>query len=365
VITSLFPHLYTVFTAEGVHSKHVRARACTVMYKCIKLMSLLGGASASEEVSLRLLERCAPQWLECFATTIAAPLPHDDAGELCMRIEMVRILTVLISVYPLLLSSCMAQLIHALWHALATTVEVYEHLIVHGRGPVELDIDPADDVDGDRIAIDTLAWELMECVRAVVSCTRASKLVRAELRPLAFAQIRFMQVTQEQLESWAVDVNAYIAHEDEGSFETSVRILAAEVVSDMCETFEEEGWEAVLAAVMGHLEGAEQERQAGREKWWLRREASMFAVTAICADVDELEGLAHLFSPLRFVREVVLPNAASDAPPVLRARALHCLSAFAAHLDTEHAAAAFEAAALSLSEKAPLPVRMSATRAIG
>ena len=35
VITSLFPHLYTVFTAEGVHSKHVRARACTVTYKCI------------------------------------------------------------------------------------------------------------------------------------------------------------------------------------------------------------------------------------------------------------------------------------------------------------------------------------------
>lgn len=365
VITSLFPHLFTVFTAEGVHSKHVRARACTVMYKCIKLMSLLGDASDSEAVSLRLLETSVPPWLECFAQTISGPLPPDDAGELCMRIEMVRILTVLIEVYPRLLSSCMAEIIRALWQALATTVEVYEHLVVHGAGPVELDIDPADDVDGDRISVDALAWELMECVREAVSCQRARKIVRAELRPLAFAQIRFMQVTTEQLEAWAADVNAYIAHEDEGSFETSVRILAAEVVSEMCESFEEEGWNAVLAAVMCHLEGAEQERLAGRETWWLRREASMFAVTAICADVDALDGLGHIFSPSRFIREVVLPDAAADKPPVLRGRALHCISAFASQLEAELAGAAFQAAALSLSDKAPLPVRMTAARAIG
>ncbi len=38
-----------------------------------------------------------------------------------------------------------------------------------------------------------------------------------------------VQVTADQLEAWSTDVNAYIAHEDEGSFETSVRISAAEV----------------------------------------------------------------------------------------------------------------------------------------
>lgn len=57
-----------------------------------------------------------------------------------------------------------------------------------------------------------------------------------------------MQVTADQLETWNNDVNAYIAHEDEGSFECSIRISAADVVSEICDSFGGEGWQVSLHA---------------------------------------------------------------------------------------------------------------------
>jgi hypothetical protein len=48
--------------------------------------------------------------------------------------------------------------------------------------------------------------------------------------------------------------------QDAGSFESSVRISAADIVSEICEGFGAEGWQAVLSAVMGQLEAANQAR---------------------------------------------------------------------------------------------------------
>jgi hypothetical protein len=211
--------------------------------------------------------------------------------------------------------------------------------------------------------VETLVFELVECVREVVGCRHTSKLVQPELKPLVFMLIRFMQVTADQLETWSNDVNAYIAHEDEGSFESSIRISAADVVSEICDSFGGEGWQAVLEAVMGQLEAAGQAKSSGQDKWWLRREACMFSVAVMCADADP-SYMNVIFRPADFMHQVVLPDMLPGTPPVLRGRALHCVSSFAEWISPETAIHCFEAAMASIGEDSPLPVRMTAARAI-
>lgn len=62
-------------------------------------------------------------------------------------------------------------LAQSVWQALVGTVEVYESAVVFAVVPDEYVVDPADDMDGDRISVEALAFELIECVREVRSPT--------------------------------------------------------------------------------------------------------------------------------------------------------------------------------------------------
>jgi hypothetical protein len=55
--------------------------------------------------------------------------------------------------------------------------------------------------------------------------------------------------------------------------------------------------------------------------------------------------------------QVVLPDMGIETPPVLRGRALHCVSSFAQWISTDVAVRCFNAAASSIGEDSPLPVR--------
>lgn len=64
------------------------------------------------------------------------------------------------------------------------------------------------------------------------------------------------------------------------------------------------------------------------------------------------------------VPQVILPDMSAGTPPVLRGRALHCVSSFAEWISPETAVHCFKAAMSSIGGDSPLPVRMTAARAI-
>ena len=224
---------------------------------------------------------------------------------------MIKIIAMMVETVPRLLSESSAhKMLHAVWQGLEKTASLYEQRLVlpSGAGDGEGTDDSRDvaaptkpgesgsygmhELDGDRITIEALACEYVECVRQLVASRHCRGLVLSQLRPLAYTHIRFMQVasllqaprpllprlrslcrpgvlhaclgsprgardkkwrasvggtkmvrcrdgqvTMEQVASWSKDVNAYLAHEDMGTFETSVRISAGDLISDLCESF--------------------------------------------------------------------------------------------------------------------------------
>ena len=229
---------------------------------------------------------------------------------------MIKIIAMMVETVPRLLSESSAhKMLHAVWQGLEKTASLYEQRLVLpvGAGDGEGTDDSRDvaaptipgesgsygmqELDGDRITIEALACEYVECVRQLVASRHCRGLVLSQLRPLAYTHIRFMQVaslwrpprpllprlrtlcrlcvlhacvlhacvgsqrgargkkwragvggtkmvrcrdgqvTMEQVASWSKDVNAYLAHEDTGTFETSVRISAGDLISDLCESF--------------------------------------------------------------------------------------------------------------------------------
>lgn len=64
--------------------------------------------------------------------------------------------------------AAVGPVIQSIWQALVGTVEVYEEAVIFATISDEYEIDPADDMDGDRISAESLAFELIECVREVI-----------------------------------------------------------------------------------------------------------------------------------------------------------------------------------------------------
>ena len=139
IISGLFPSLYQIFISANQFSKGTRASACAVVYKAIKLasVSLLAadapghGAALSEQ--LLCLEQTLPSWLEVFVQVIASPMLDESPAELCMRIEIVKIFSVIVEAHPRLLSAPLAPLVHALWQGLSVAVDLYEQRVVLDR----------------------------------------------------------------------------------------------------------------------------------------------------------------------------------------------------------------------------------------
>ena len=120
IISGLFPALYQVFTSQDKFSKGIRSRACSVVLRAVKLasVSLLVADPADEgaQSCLQFLRRTLPSWIEVFAQELAAPFTDESEGELGIRIEIVKIFSVIVETHPQLLSASLAYVVHALWY---------------------------------------------------------------------------------------------------------------------------------------------------------------------------------------------------------------------------------------------------------
>ncbi len=181
IIADLFPSLYQIFISADQFSKGTRASACGVVYKAIKLasVSLLAADSPGLSEQPLCLEQLLPSWLEVFVQVIASPMLDESPAELCVRIEIVKIFSVIVEAHPRLLSTPLAPLVHALWQGLSVAVDLYEQRVVLDRSAPEYTPDPYDHygLDGDRISVDALAWELMECLREVAAAAAAAAVI--------------------------------------------------------------------------------------------------------------------------------------------------------------------------------------------
>jgi hypothetical protein len=133
IVHSLFPALHQVFICGDQFSKGIRASACSVVYRAIKLasVSLLACDETSEMAAscMQLFQQSLPKWFEAFAQVIASPLEDESTAELSMRIEIVKIFSVIVETYPRLLSASLADVIHALWYTEFTRLPVFLTLL--------------------------------------------------------------------------------------------------------------------------------------------------------------------------------------------------------------------------------------------
>lgn len=125
----------------------------------------------------------------------------------------------------------------------------------------------------------TLVMQLIEFIHSIVEKNRFRSTVAPVLTDLVYISIVYMQITQEQIESWTDDAELYVDDFSTENGDCTIRVSSKDVLTNIAEEF---GPKALLPALSEaltrHVNVAQAEKAAANPNWWKIIEASASAV---------------------------------------------------------------------------------------
>ncbi|KAG0350437.1 hypothetical protein BGZ54_003828 [Gamsiella multidivaricata] len=186
------------------------------------------------------------------------------------------------------------------------------------------------------------------------------------LPELVWNTLSYMQMTDEQAETWVSDPNQFIADEEDDSYSFNVRIAAEDLLAALVENFEGETLNALNLSVKQEASNSLNEKAKGNINWWKPQESSLLAVGLFAGDLSEAikNGAQSPIDVGALFDHVVLGNLSEHDFPFLQGRSFVFASQFAsilpANLASQYVAAAVEAIMKSPSAV----VKVSALKAL-
>lgn len=121
--------------------------------------------------------------------------------------------------------------------------------------------------------------QLIEFIHSIVEKNRFRSTVTPVLTDLVYIAIVYMQITQEQIESWNEDVETYVDDFSAESGECTIRMSSKDVLTNVAEEFGPKILLPALSeALARHVSVAEAEKVARNPNWWKIIEAASTAV---------------------------------------------------------------------------------------
>ena len=371
VVAREFVPLLQAIISDTSASAHIQARCVLVFRQC--LTSLYMVKDTYTTVVAEAIEHYLPPWLHAFEVLLdpaffcTADWNLPAAWEvLGLRREMVRSLGVASHFHEAFGVRGTSLLHRALENlgALApvfTRVELTADLIP--PVPEDGDADVATDASALAMALMTLLSETFSSdpmrallVQGGVGGEGAETPALAELLRLLPT---FAQMTCDDEASWSEDADAFVSEDDEENLNVTLRTAAMDLTAQLLDTYPRPALRTCNALVS---ELAAAQPHSG----WKVIEAFLMLLGAAHNEIEELldcDANASILSLSRVFEVLVLPHLDHDAT-FLRGRCFVFASQFVETLPGDLARRMFAAALKVTQQDAPLPLQLSAVRAI-
>eukprot|EP01116_Phalansterium_solitarium_P007626 TRINITY_DN2041_c0_g1_i1.p1 TRINITY_DN2041_c0_g1~~TRINITY_DN2041_c0_g1_i1.p1 ORF type:complete len:1043 (+),score=436.17 TRINITY_DN2041_c0_g1_i1:140-3268(+) len=352
----LLPVLLRIFNNEGnAYSDRVRMRALSIVEALTKWLGVLKGHH-KQLVTKSFIQSALPGWMTGFAGVLSAPdTPGGDCG---MKIHVCKIVFHLLIDFAAQVKPLLPGLMVPLWSCFSNGLSVYETVAVHD----DLLDAAGQDSDGDVLGLPTLASMLLELMHCIVDSKHTRSVLKAQLAPLLYTTLGYVQMTADEEELWHTDPNQYVADEDDMGVYT-VRSSAVSLILSVLEVSGAEAFKALAAAVARRLDEAAAARARGVPAWWKLREAVVMTLGAVS---DELLERPDAFNVKAFVSTVLVDDINQPDQPHLKGRAMWAASRFSRAVP--EASVPFVTAAVEAlqapQQSHPLPVKICACRAV-
>ena len=197
-------------------------------------------------------------------------------------------------------------------------------------------VNSSDEDDEEKSSLDNLVYQLFEFINILKEKSRYKVTLKKAIDELCYYAIIYMQITEEQIESWTQNPEQFVQDEDEDSYSYSVRISSQELVEGIANDFKNETANAVCKAISRHMEYAQKLRAAHNPHWWKIHEACLLSVSSLKPMLEELSAADKLeFDLNAFVNQFVVACLHEADFPFLVGRALFTASRFSKLLNAQ------------------------------
>ncbi|KAK6134049.1 hypothetical protein DH2020_032194 [Rehmannia glutinosa] len=250
LVPVLFPCLHTIVSSPQIYDKSLRSKALSIVYNCTSMVGAMSGVYKTETTAL-MLPMLQP-WMEQFSSILKHPVPSEDPDDWSIRMEYGGI----------------SVIVGPLWHTFVSSLEVYVRSSIEG---VEDSYDGRYDSDGAEKSLESFVIQV----------------VMNNVKELVYYTIGFLQMTEQQVHTWSLDANQYVADEDDNTY--SCRVSGALLLEEIIASCGMEGIDAVIDSVKRRISESQQAKDTGSPGWWRLREATLFALASVSEQLLEAE----------------------------------------------------------------------------
>jgi importin-9 len=258
---------------------------------------------------------------------------------------------------PKFISPLMPTILPPIWSLLTHSSDLYVKSIVN-EGDVH---DPFNGDDEEKNDFVKMILQIFELVHSIAESKKFKSMVKNVVGDLIYVLILYMQVTEEQIQTWSDDSEKFVEDEDEDGVDYCIRTSGQDILMRLGEEFEEKYLIGLTEAITKHVALADVERNSGRPHWWKTHESAMLALGASAfKDLILTHDQFNLAEYLNLVKGLT-----GYQNPFLLGR---CICTLSKYIETEscapHFAECINTTIASLGTDKPITLRISAARAV-
>ncbi|KAG2706796.1 hypothetical protein I3760_05G118900 [Carya illinoinensis] len=306
LVPVLFPCLLTIVSSHQVYDKYIRAKATSIVYSCASVLGAMGGVYKTE--STALIGPMLKSWMDQFSIILEEPVQPEDPDDWSLRMEVLKCLNQFAQNFPSLTESQFMVIVGPLWKTFESSLTVYVRSSIEGT---EDSYEGRYDSDGAEKSLDSFVIQMLEFLLTVVGSAKLVKFVANSVKEVVYHTIAFLQMTEQQVHTWSVDANQFVADEDDVTYSCRVsglqgiKMLLWQIISnvriiifcgsllleEIVNTCGGEGIDAIMDAAKKRFNESQQQKASGSTVWWRIREATLFALASVSEQLVELQVL--------------------------------------------------------------------------
>ncbi|KAG6896763.1 hypothetical protein C0992_006277, partial [Termitomyces sp. T32_za158] len=375
VLRQLLPVLLTILGSKDIYSALTRARTISVFRQCVTALFMVKDQhpQATKEAASTIL----PVWLEAFQVLLNID-PKSEVTDtsnwdgLAIRVQVFKtpainqtLDKILIAfpraMKPYLEAFLTASVVH-LQALHATFTEYYLSSSEATPGSSE----------EEAIELPQLICPILDFVSAV---TREGKqrdwFNMNNIGSLVAAVFDFVQMTNEDEETWANNANAFVQQEDDTTQPYSVRVAGFDLLSSLMDRTQAETTRVFQLIVGQVIQSSHHQREAGRLDWWRPLEAALAAVGSQAVSILECLEDEESFGrqkpiDIEYLLSDIIPSILNLSHyPFLQGRGFVFASQYSKLLPITLAGQYLDAALQVIeAAEAGIPVKISAVKAV-
>ncbi|XP_024534620.1 importin-9 isoform X1 [Selaginella moellendorffii] len=352
LVPVLFPALYDIISTSSVYAASTRKEALNVLHSCIATLGVMSGAYQSETKAL--MKPMLKGWLEQFAAVLLQTIRPKEPDSWLLKMEAIKALQQIVMNFSKLAFNDFTIVLSPLWHTFVTDLQVYVEAAVNGD-----EVDLADPKSSEE-SLESYANQLLEFLLCLVGHSRYCEVIRKSIKDLAYFTIGYMQMTEEQVQTWSGDASEFLAEED--TLSCSCRTSGVLLLQEFVGVYEDEGTLAILEAVSRRMEDADRAKSQGETGWWKVREAALLTLGSCVEADDELPG----FSIDVLFNRILVDDLSQGMKlcPFLYGRALWAVAKFSSCISKDKQEKFFLTAIEGLSDTSYIPIMVASCQAV-